>query len=187
MTRSWSRRGPATRSCASRRTTTPAGCWRPCRFPIPSSSGCAVSCATASSRRRPPGWGCGRRCRRSTGPTSRRRRPRSRPTTRHAPSGARTDFTAPCRDGASAPAPAPFPTPDGACLVVGLERGLRLLDVGPVDRRHLLPHPQPGGLLLEEAVAQLTAHPLLGGIGNRHGRQQPAGVVVLRLAQDLVA
>src|SRR5674476_888950 len=78
MTRSWSRRGRATRSCASRRTTTPADCWRPCRFPIPPSSGCAVSCATASSRRRPPGWGCGRRCLRSTGRMSRKARSRSR-------------------------------------------------------------------------------------------------------------
>src|SRR5665647_215809 len=47
MTRSWARRGPATRSCGSPRTTTPAGCWRPCRIPIPPSSGCAVSGATA--------------------------------------------------------------------------------------------------------------------------------------------
>src|SRR5665648_393048 len=86
---------------------------------------------------------------------------------------AQTDSTrSPCL--ALSPLPAPQPAEDVATSPV-LDLDLAFLDIRPVDRRHLLPHPHPSGLLLEEPVAQLTAHPLL------------AGVVVLRLAQDLVA
>src|SRR5690606_8251981 len=61
-------------------------------------------------------------------------------------------------------------------------------DAGRATRLGRLVHDAlPRELLLEDAVALLAAQPLLGGVRDRHGGQEPARVVVLRRPQDLVA